>query len=157
RHFEQLIIFLKERQMSAARLTSALEVHAAVLHRQGLSVWAARVYGLADTTARTSRPLLTSWEMLGSAKNRVEAVRAEVRARLGDAAFARACADGHTMTMEDLLTIPYPPSNNARSQARSGQTSVPFEPLTARELDVLRLLLQDLNNPQIAEQLVVSR
>jgi len=155
RQFEQAIDFLKERQMSTARLTSALELHAAVLHRQSLSVWAARVYGLVDALAHTSRPLLTSWEILGPGMKRVEAMRAEVRARLGDMTFARACAEGHTMTMEDLLAIPPPPDASVRAQP--APASAHFDPLTARELEVLRLLVQDLNSPQIAERLVVSR
>jgi DNA-binding CsgD family transcriptional regulator len=61
------------------------------------------------------------------------------------------------MTLEDLLTIPQPPPAASTSQAQPASASGPSEPLTARELDVLRLLAQDLSNPQIAEELVVSR
>jgi predicted ATPase/DNA-binding CsgD family transcriptional regulator len=127
-------------------------VLAAVLHRQGLSVWAARVYGLADKLATTSKPL----RMGGMFQKLAVAGRAEVHARLGDQAFGRAFAEGRTMTVEDLLAIPHPPAD-ARARAQPAPTSIPYEPLTGRELEVLRLLAQDLNNPQIAERLVVSR
>jgi len=97
-----------------------------------------------------------SAELFDPLRKRVAAVRAEVRARLGDPAFDQAVAEGQTMTVEDLLAIPHlPPDSTARAQP--APASVPSEPLTARELDVLRLLAQDLNNPQIAERLVVSR
>ena len=84
------------------------------------------------------------------------AARAEVRASLGDQAFDKALAEGRTMTVEDLLAIPHPPAD-ARARAQPAPTSIPYEPLTARELEVLRLLAQDFSNPQIAERLVVSR
>jgi non-specific serine/threonine protein kinase len=82
--------------------------------------------------------------------------RAEVHARLGDQAFDMALAEGRTMTVEDLLAIPHPPAD-ARARALPAPTSIPYEPLTARELDVLRLLAQGFSNPQIAERLVISR
>jgi len=127
-------------------------VLAAVLHRQGLSMWAARVYGLADKLATSSEPPRIG----GMFQKLAVAARAEVHARLGDQAFDRAFAEGRTMTVEDLLATPHPPAD-ARARAQPAPTSIPYEPLTARELEVLHLLAQDLNNPQIAERLVVSR
>jgi DNA-binding NarL/FixJ family response regulator len=73
---------------------------------------------------------------------------------LGDEAFSKALVEGQAMNMEDLLAIPQPPPPDSSFQ---GPASVPYEALTDRELEVLRLLEQDLNNPQIAERLVVSR
>jgi non-specific serine/threonine protein kinase len=130
-----------------------LGIFAAVLHGQGLSVWAARVYGLADKLAPTSESPTMGGELFATFRKRAAAARAEVRARLGDAAFAEALAEGQSMSMEDLLAIPHPPADST-AQARA---SVPYELLTARELEVLGMLSQELSNPQIAEQLVVSR
>jgi LuxR family maltose regulon positive regulatory protein len=133
---------------------SFLGILAAVLHRQGLSVWAARVYGLADKlAATTSEPPRIGGVLVDPLKKLAAAARAEVRARLGDEAFAQALAEGQTMTLADLLAIPHPLPDSTSPAT----LPPPFEPLTPRELDVLRLLAQDLSNPQIAEQLVVSR
>ena len=158
RQYEQLILALREMN-DTTRLSSVLGSLAllpAVLHRQGLSVWAARVCGLADKLVRTSQPLTMSGELFDPLKTRAAAARAEVHARLGDEAFAQALAEGQTMTIEDLLAIPHPPPDT-RSRVQAAPASVLYEPLTARELEVLRLLAQDLSNPQIAERLVVSR
>jgi ATP/maltotriose-dependent transcriptional regulator MalT len=61
--------------------------------------------------------------------------------------------------MEDLQAIPHPPET-APPSTSSGQrasSTASGIPLTAREIEVLRLLAQDLSNPQIAGRLVVSR
>jgi DNA-binding CsgD family transcriptional regulator len=120
-----------------------LGILAAVLHEQGLSVWAARVYGLADKLATTSESPRMGGEFFDSNRKRIAAVRAEVHARLGDEAFAEALAEGQTMTVEDLLTIPQPPppDSTSTSQEQPARASVSYEPLTARELEVLRLLV----------------
>jgi DNA-binding CsgD family transcriptional regulator len=43
------------------------------------------------------------------------------------------------------------------SAAQAAPLSASVTSLTVREIEVLRLLAQDLSNPQIAERLVVSR
>jgi DNA-binding CsgD family transcriptional regulator len=151
KHYEQLIVALREVK-DTGKLAGSLAFLPAVLHRQGLSVWAARVYGLAEKLAPTGEPPKLG-EIFDTLNERVAEARAEVRAELGEQAFAQALAEGQTMTVDDLLTIPHlPPDSSSLATF-----SLLFELLTPRELDVLRLLVQDLSNPQIAERLVVSR
>ena len=119
-------------------------------------MWAARVYGLADKLAKTSGSPRLGGELFDSLMKSAATARDEVRARLGDKAFAQALAEGQSMTVDDLLAIPHPPASSI-SRAQAASDSIPYEVLTPRELDVLRLLAQDLSNPQIAERLVVSR
>lgn len=132
---------------------SWLPMLAAILHGQGLDVWSARIFGLAEAFARTGQTLayVTSFEE----HFHVEERRAEVRAELGDEAFAREIATGKRLKLDDLPAIPNPPAPAAPTLAATPSAS--GTSLTAREVEVLRLLAQDLSNPQIAERLVVSR
>jgi non-specific serine/threonine protein kinase len=135
------------------QLPSWLPMLAVVLHRQGLDVWSARIFGLADTLNVTYH---TRGEGMAKAFKRflgIGDIHADLRAQLGDEAFAREFAAGKRLTLDDLRTIPHPlePDSAAQAISASGIS------LTARELEVLRLLAQDLSNPQIAAKLVVSR
>ena len=80
---------------------------------------------------------------------------AAARAQLGEQAFATAWAEGRTMTLEQALaaegqSIRPTPTSPARP------TATYPDGLTAREVEVLRLLAQGLTSAQIAEQLVTS-
>jgi DNA-binding NarL/FixJ family response regulator len=123
---------------------------AALLHKQGLDVWSARVLGMADALPGNlpMNAVVTAFaERLGLGD-----VRGEVRAELGEDAYANEFAAGHQLRLDNLRAIPHPPA-----PTQSAPTSAPGASLTARELEVLSLLGQGLSNPQIAERLVVSR
>jgi ATP/maltotriose-dependent transcriptional regulator MalT len=76
---------------------------------------------------------------------------AAVRAQLGEQAFAAAWAEGENMTWEQALAargpVTIPPAKSPPT-APSG--------LTAREVEVLRLLARGLTDAQIAERLIIS-
>jgi predicted ATPase/DNA-binding CsgD family transcriptional regulator len=135
------------------QLPSWLPMLAVVLHGQGLDVWSARIFGLADTLTGTYQ---TRGEGMARAFKQflgIGDIHAELRAQLGDEAFAREFAAGKHLTLDDVRTIPHPPEPDSVARAISASGTS----LTAREIEVLRLLAQDLSNPQIAEKLVVSR
>ncbi len=87
-----------------------------------------------------------------------------LRTRLGEKAFAASWSMGETMTLDQAiayaLTMPTAPEDVSVPPPDSASvTSTTTHPtgLTARELEVLRLLVQGLTYAQIADTLVVSR
>jgi len=136
--------------MGDHQLHSNMQMLAAALHKQGLDMWAVRVWGMADGLPgnRPSNAQLAAYEE----RFRLGDILAELHAKLGDEAFADEFAAGHQLRLDDLWAIPHPQGSTPPSA-----TSAPGAALTAREIEVLRLLAQDLSNPQIAERLVVSR
>jgi len=80
---------------------------------------------------------------------------AAARAHLGEKPFAAAWAQGRTMTPEQALAAEGQPLlSTPTPSARPAATSP--DGLTAREVEVLRLLAQGLTDAQMAEQLVLS-
>jgi DNA-binding CsgD family transcriptional regulator len=137
--------------MGDLQLGNNIKWLAIVLHRQGLDVWSARVLGLEETLPRYLRSINAILAAY-TERFRLGDVRAELRAKLGDKAFAREIEVGHRLRLDDLKAIPHPSAPTQPASASS-----PGEALTGREIEVLRLLAQDLSNPQIAARLVISR
>lgn len=86
-----------------------------------------------------------------------ESSLAPVRERLGEKAFAAAWAEGQTMTLERVLSARGEETISS-TPMRAETPPLPTYPagLTAREVQVLRLVVQGLTNTEIAETLGLS-
>jgi DNA-binding CsgD family transcriptional regulator len=122
----------------------------------GDALWAARLWGAAESLREAiGRPMPPVY------RAEYERSVAAARAQLGEKAFAAAWAEGRTMTPEQALETRGAVTIPATAPAAS---SVPPAPkvatypdgLTAREVEVLRLLATGLTDAQIAEHLVLS-
>jgi predicted ATPase/DNA-binding CsgD family transcriptional regulator len=137
-------------------LVRCLELLGEVVAAQGEPVWAAHLWGAAEAV-RTS----TGLAIPPGALIIYEQCTASVCIQLGEEAFQAALAEGRGMTLEQALTaqgpmtmsilipasLPSPPPTKPSSYPSS---------LTAREVEVLRLVAQGMTNEQMAKQLVIS-
>jgi DNA-binding NarL/FixJ family response regulator len=89
---------------------------------------------------------------------------ATVRISLGEEAFAARWAEGQAMGLEQaieyaLATPQAPAAVLSASAENAGRASPPTYPagLTAREVEILRLLVEGLTYAQIADTLIISR
>jgi DNA-binding NarL/FixJ family response regulator len=90
----------------------------------------------------------------------------QVRAQLGDSAFATAWAEGRAMTPEQALAareqqlFSEQPLADVQTKARTTKHKLATQTypngLTAREVEVLRLVAQGLSDAQVAQTLVIS-
>ncbi|HEX5504853.1 MAG TPA: LuxR C-terminal-related transcriptional regulator [Thermomicrobiales bacterium] len=139
-------------------------------HKQGIAYC---LEGLA-VAARRDRPALAArWWGAAAALREAIAVpplpperarderhQAAVRARMGEAAFAAAWAEGRALPLEQAITealasaAAEPPQPTSASSPAAG----PAYPagLSAREVEVLRLVAEGLTDAQVAERLFLS-
>jgi len=153
---ECLTVVMREVSHRKLLLVLCLELLGEVVTAQGEPVWAARLWGAAETV-RTS----TGLSMPPALLIIYEQFTASVCTQLGEEAFQAALAEGRGMTAEQALTaqgpvtmsmpipasLPSPPPTKTSSYPSS---------LTAREVEVLRLVAQGMTNEQMAKQLVIS-
>ncbi|HEX6479459.1 MAG TPA: LuxR C-terminal-related transcriptional regulator, partial [Ktedonobacteraceae bacterium] len=132
-----------------------LEGLAVAVAVQGKYAWAAQLWGAAEAQR----------EIIGAPLSAVErdpynrAVTA-ARTQPGEQAFAAAWSEGRTMSPEQVLaargqvTLPSP-GELPSSPATASPPPYP-DGLTAREVEVLRVVAQGLTNEQVAQRLVIS-
>ncbi len=137
------------RGLAIVDIAPTVEGLAVVVVEQGETSWAVRLLAAAaalrDSLGTPLPPV---------SRTDYERSLATARTQLGEQAFAVAWTEGQSMTWEQALAargpVMIPPTPPAKSPPPA-----PFG-LTAREVEVLRLLAQGLTDAQIAEQLIIS-
>jgi predicted ATPase/class 3 adenylate cyclase/DNA-binding CsgD family transcriptional regulator len=145
------------REMGIKNIASCLEGLAGVVATQGELAWAAKLWGTAEALREAIGVPIPPVE-----RAEYERTVAAARSRLGEKVFAAAWAKGRTMTTEQALTVQGLTTRPALIAAEQSSVS-PKNPaatypdgLTAREVEVLRLVASGLSNTQVSERLVIS-
>jgi non-specific serine/threonine protein kinase len=154
-------------QSAEARIKEAVRIVDRIGHRWGIATsleglaWAAASSGRPDRAALLLGASAALWQELGNALPYWQAeddrCQAAARAALGEARYRACWQEGHALSqdqavaaaLEDQATI------RAARPARAVTAADAFE-LSARELEVARLVADGLSNPAIASALFVS-
>ena len=142
-----------ERNLVPLDIPPALEGLAAVAAAQGNATWAVRLWGTAEALREEHADFLAPVY-----RPDYEQAVAAARLRLGEQRFMASWAEGRTMTPDQVLTTKERTAEPAGQHlAHLAKSPAAFPAgLTAREVEVLRLVAQRLTDGQIAEQLVIS-
>src|SRR5581483_4887061 len=151
-HEESLAIFIERDSKSA--IADGLIALARVVVEQSEYVLAAQLLGTA-TAVREDLGLSSIPDMYTRTYEHVEAT---ARTQLGEKAFTAAWEEGRALTPQQVLQKPEPEHVPIVVHPPAPTTPPPEATggLTARELEVLRLMTLGLTNPQIARQLIIS-
>ena len=134
----------------------SLEGLAIAKAEQGELQRAARLWGAAEGLRESIGLPIPPIERVG-----YESSVAAARTQLGEKVFVATWAEGRSMTPEQALATRGPVTMPEESSSMLGLTTAKTPPtypagLTAREVEVLRLVAQGLTDAQVAEQLVIS-
>jgi len=156
RRYQHCLTILHEMR-SQEFLAACLEGLAALEAAQGAPRMAARLWGAAEALREAmGTPIYPVY------RASYEQAIAQARATLGEQVFRTAWAEGRGLTPEQVLATPHttqvpaqvPPSSPPAAPAKNPVTFPAG--LTAREVEVLRLIAQGWTDAQIAEHLVIS-
>ena len=139
--------------LSFMDIPPALEGLAAVVAAQGEPTWAAQLWGAAEAQREVyGTPLAPVY------RRDYEQALVVARTQLGDQSFEAAWVEGRSMTPEQTLAargaVIVSVQPRAAGDVKLSLTSP--DGLTAREVEVLRLVAQGLTDAQVAERLVIS-
>ena len=155
-HYEESLAEARE-MGNRLVIAPSLEGLAGVVAAQGEFTWAVRLWGAAEALRETIGAPLPPVECPS-----YEQVVTAARIHIGEKAFAAAWAEGRTMIPEQALTargsetIPTPvPIEQPLTRSAKPSPAYP-DGLTAREVEVLRLVAHGLTNEQVAKQLIIS-
>ena len=144
-------------------IASGLKGLGCVAAAQELPTWAALLWGTAEPRheSRSEATPLTFY-LVAIPQTLYDRMVDVVRRQLGEAAFSAAWARGRSMTPEQALAaqgtaeMPLSAATESPSPPPAKTSSTYPSGLTAREMEVLRLVAQGLTDAQVAEQLVIS-
>jgi len=135
-------------------IASCLEGLATVVTAQGQPIWAARLWGAAQTMHQDRSTSLPQVMHI-----RDEQAQTAACTSLGEKVFAVAWEEGQRMTPQQALAAreptPIPRKVAVESTATHGKRRAPHQ-LTRREMEVLRLVAEGLTDAQVAQKLVLS-
>jgi predicted ATPase/DNA-binding CsgD family transcriptional regulator len=126
-----------------------LEGLAGVVATQGDLRWAAQLWGAAEALREAM-----AFPLLPADRAGYEQAVHSARAQLGASAFAAAWAEGRAMTPGQALAAQEPAVPRSAPTVKTSPTYPAG--LTAREVEILRLVAQGLTYGQVAETLVIS-
>jgi non-specific serine/threonine protein kinase len=148
-HFQQSLT-LRHEQNNTSGIPFNLEALAITAAEQGQAEWAARLWGAAEASREVTHSALPPSYQADYAPY-LEAARAA----LGTEAFAAAWAEGRALALEQAIALAMSLPTVVTPSPTAPAKTLPFG-LTAREIEVLRLVATGLTDAQVAEKLTIS-